>query len=195
MSLPSVDRSTRDTGEPCGRYSSRFEQWAREQGKPAIHHDQAELIEHLDTSVRTHPATRDLLAEGVAQGVVRCSYRDVPCQSRIDWLNPHRGLVTLEVCDGLNWLDSSLRSNGPAHRLAFERALLAELTSTWVPAHIIAVETRAPYRCGVWRVSRLLLRGVRKENEQALTRLKRYRELDHWPTGFEQIRTLMPLGF
>jgi len=183
------------TGEPYGRFSPEFEEWSRQQDKPVLHHEQAELIEQLDFSARSHLAVRDLLAEGVAHGVVRCTYRDVPCQERFDWLNPHRGIVALQVCDGLGWLDSTLRYGGPAHEFAFQQALLTEVTGTLVPVHVVGVETNPPHRCGIWRVSRRLLRQAQRENEKALTHLKRCREFDHWPTGYEQIRTLAPIGF
>lgn len=183
------------TGQPCGKYSREFEQWAGEQGKPALGPDEIELVEHVARSVASHDAACDLLADGVAHGIVRSDYRGVLCQERFDWLNPHRGIVALHLCDGISWLDSTLRYGGTAHTLAFRRALLAEATGQTVPVHVIAVEKRAPHRCGVWHVSRLLLHGVQRENDKALRRLKRCRDRNHWPTGYERVRVLKPLGF
>lgn len=183
------------TGEPYGRYSPEFEQWAKEQDKPVLSHEQAELIEHLDFSVRSHRAVRDLLAEGIAHGVVRCTYRDVPCQARFDWVNPQRGIVGLVICDSISRQESHFRCGGPVHELAFQRAILAQVTGAIMPVHIVAVETYSPHRCGIWHVCRGLLNQAQKENEDALARLKRCRELDHWPSGYEQVRTLAPIGF
>ena len=59
-----------------------------------------------------------------------------------------------------------------------------------VPVHIVAVEKREPFRCGVWRVSDDTLAIARKENEAAIRRLIRCRDLGDWPTGYEEIRML-----
>lgn len=183
------------TGEPCSRFSTEFQKWAEEQDKPVLHHEQAELIEQLDYGVRSHPAARDLLGEGVAHGVVRCNYRDVPCQARLDWLNPHCGLMGLFVCRCLDSVDSTLRYSGPTHEMAFQRSLLAVVMGKLVPVYIVGVEKEPPHRCGIWQLSRRLLGRAQRENDSALTRLKRCRELDHWPTGYERIRTLAPIAF
>jgi len=76
------------TGEPFGRYTKAFERWAAAQGKPVLTDDQAALIEHLHASVRSHAIASELLSNGVAEGVVRTAYLDIPCQGRLDWLNP-----------------------------------------------------------------------------------------------------------
>ena len=183
------------TGEPCGKYSFEFEKWAREQGKPALGTDEVEAIDNMARSLAAHGPASGLLASGVAQGIVRSDYLGVACQERFDWLSPHHGIVVLYVADGLGYLDSTLRYSGTAHRLAFGRALLAAATGKTVPVHVIAVEKSAPHRCGVWHASRLLLRGVQRENEKALRRLKQCRDRDHWPTGYERVRVLKPLGF
>lgn len=52
--------------------------------------------------------------------------------------------------------------------LAFELGLIEQVTEASLPAHVIAVEKRAPYRCGVWFISGRVLRKARKENEQAM---------------------------
>ena len=183
------------TAEPYGKYSFEFEEWAREQGKPALATDEVEAIENMARSLAAHNAACDLLASGVAQGIVRRDYLGVASQERFDWLSPHRGIVALYVADGLSYLDSTLRYGGTAHRLAFGRALLAAATGKTVPVHVVAVEKSAPHRCGVWHASRLLLRGAERENEKALRRLKQCRDRDHWPTGYERVRVLKPLGF
>ena len=183
------------TGQPCGKYSREYEQWASEQSKPILGPDEANLVEHVARSVASHDAACDLLADGIAHGIVRSDYRGVPCQERYDWLNPRRGIVALHLCDGLSWLDSTLRYGGTAHMLAFRRALLAEATGKAVPVYVIAVEKRAPHRCGVWHASRLLLCSVQRENEKALRRLKQCRDRNHWPTGYERVRVLSPLSF
>jgi hypothetical protein len=179
------------TGEPYSTYSSEYRQWAAEQTKPILTVEHANLIEHIAFGYRAHDAARSLLADGVAEGVVRGYYCDVPCQTRLDWLNPKRGVVAVLVCDRFSYLDSHLDS-GFVHALAFDRDLLAQHIDRRVPVHVIAVEKQLPHRCGVWAISERLLRRARKDNERALARLLECQRLNRWPTGYERVRKLAP---
>jgi hypothetical protein len=178
------------TREPYGRYTKAFEEWAAAQGKPVIDNDQALLIENLNDSVRNHPLAVELLSDGVAEGVVRTQYMGMPCQARLDWLNPHRGVVDLKTTDTLSFLEGSARVYGYIHQMAFYRSLVFQATGEVVPVFIIAVEKHEPYRSGVWTIGQDVLGAVQKENEQAMERLAECRQLNQWPTGYETLRTI-----
>ena len=105
-----------------------------------------------------------------------------------------RGIVAVIACDRFTCLDSHLRYSGPVHELAFHRALLAQHVGRNVPVHIIAVEKEILHRCSVWVISERLLRRARKENEKALAQLQECRRLNRWPTGYEGVRKLAPIG-
>jgi hypothetical protein len=176
------------TGEPFGNRTKAFQEWAEAQGKPVLDDAQAALIENISGSVRGHEHAAALLSEGVPEGVVRTEYCGVPCQARLDWLNPHRGIVEFKTCDNLDWFQTDARSYGYAHQLAFYRALVVCVAGTVLPVHVIAVEKREPFRCGVWLMGENVLEFGLIENEEAISRLKTHRERDHWPTGYEAIR-------
>ncbi|MCD6404322.1 MAG: PD-(D/E)XK nuclease-like domain-containing protein [Planctomycetes bacterium] len=72
--------------------------------------------------------------------------------------------------------------------MAFYNALVAAAVGSRVPVWLIAVEKREPFRCGVWRMGDDVLGIVQRENEEAIERLKRCRETDTWPTGYEEVR-------
>ncbi len=178
------------TGEPFGRYTKTFEEWAAAQGKPVITTDDAALIRKLDESVRTHGLAMELLASGVAEGVVRTTYMGMAAQSRLDWVNPSRGLVDLKTCDHLTWFEGESRGFGYLHQMAFYRALIFQATGVIVPVFLIAVEKREPHRTGVFALAPDVLNAAQKENEQAIERLARCSAADHWPTGYEDLRTI-----
>jgi hypothetical protein len=182
------------TGQPYSQYSMEYQQWAAQQSKQVLTAEQADLIEHIDFGFRAHDAARQLLSDGVAQGILRRRYCGILCQARIDWLNPKQGIVAVVPCDRLSSVESQVRYLGPAHDFALWQALLAQVTGSWLPVHLIAVEKRLPHRCGVWAVSERLLRRARKDNEKALASLLKCRQLDRWPTGYERVRTLAPIG-
>jgi hypothetical protein len=176
------------TGAPFGSRTKAFQDWVETQGKPVLDDEQGELIESMYAAVRAHEHAITLLADGIAEGVVRTEYCGIPCQVRLDWLNPARGIVDLKTCDNLDWLETDARSFGYAHQMAFYRSVLACVIGLVLPVHLIAVEKREPFRAGVWRMSEQVLGIVRKENEAAIERLKTCRDRDHWPTGYEDIR-------
>jgi len=178
------------TGQPFGRYTKAFEQWAEAQGKPVITNDDSALIEKLNESVYTHKLAVDLLTDGRAEGVVRTSYMGMDCQGRLDWVNPSRGLVDLKTCDHLTWFEGESRGFGYLHQMAFYRALIFQATGVLVPVFIIGVEKREPHRTGVWAVAQDVLAAAQKENEQAMEHLARCIAANHWPTGYEDLRTL-----
>ena len=178
------------TGEVYGSRTKAFAEWATAQGKPVLTDEQAALIAELNAAVRAHAIAAELLADGVAEGVVRADYRDVPCQVRMDWLNPELGIVDLKTCDTLTFFEVSARSYGYIHQMAFYRAVLGQAVGNLadIPVHIIAVEKQEPYRCGVWRLAPDVLKHAQKDNEQAMERLKRCEATSSWPTGYEEIR-------
>ena len=182
------------TGKPYSQYATEFQKWAAQQCKPVLTVDEAALVDHVDFGFRAHRAAKELLSVGVADGIVRTRYCGMLCQARLDWVNAKRGIVAAMTCDRLDYVASHVRCSWPANEFAFQRALLAQVIGRHVPVHLIAVEKREPHRCGVWDISERLLRRAQKDNEKALARLRECRRLDRWPTGYEQVRKLAPIG-
>ena len=178
------------TGRPFGANTKAFSEWAEAQGKPVLSQDQVELVENMASGVAMNDEAVDLLLYGRSEGVVRAVYCDTPCQIRIDWTHPHCGIVDFKTCDELDWFEADDRRYRYPHQMAFYQAVLAEVIGEQVPVHIVAVEKREPFRCGVWRVSDDTLAIARRENEAAIRRLKACRQTDRWPTGYEAVRML-----
>ena len=84
---------------------------------------------------------------------MRAEYCGTRCQIRIDWTHPHRGIVDLKTCDELDWFEADARRYRYMTQFAFYQAVLAKVISQFVPVHVVAVEKREPFRCGVWRLS------------------------------------------
>ncbi len=179
------------TGKPYGRNTKAFQSWAEEQEKEILTEEQDALVQSLQEGVARNPQARELLSEGLAEGVIRTRYCGEASQIRVDFFHQERGLVDLKTCDQLDWFEADARRWRYANQVAFYQRVLAEATGEVVPVHIIAVEKREPYRCGVWRVSDDTLAIARSENEAAIRRLRSAREEDHWPTGYEEIRMLV----
>ncbi len=179
------------TGKSFGVQTKAFAEWAAVQGRPVLTEEQVELIENLATGLATNTQAVDLIVDGQAEGVVRSKYCEMPCQVRLDWVNPERGLVDLKTCDDLTWFEADAKRYGYVHQLAFYRAVLAQvLGQLLVPVHVIAVEKKEPCRCGIWRVADSALAEAQRENEAALRRLAVCQRTGTWPTLYEEIRVL-----
>lgn len=179
------------TGKPFGANTKAFAEWAALQGKPVLSQEQVDLIEQMASGLAQNNEAVDLLLYGRAEGVVRTEYCGTPCQIRIDWLHPNRGIVDFKTCDDLTWFEADARRYGYHRQAAFYQAVLARvLGDQRVPVYLIAVEKKEPFRCGVWRLSEATLAQAQRENEAAIRRLLNCRERAEWPTGYEEIRVL-----
>jgi hypothetical protein len=176
------------TGQPFGSSTKAWAEWAEAQGKPVLTTEHFNLVTRMAEAVQQNAEAKALLAEGAAEGVVRTEYCGIPCQIRMDWFNPQRGIVDLKTADDLTWFEADARRYGYAHQLAFYRAVLAQVTGVWPHVHLIAVEKKEPHRCGVWRVSDDTLSIAQQENEAAIRRLRHCTGLGTWPTGYEEVR-------
>ncbi len=176
------------TGELFGPTTKAYAEWAAAQGKAVLTVQQFDLVENMADGVRANGMAVDLLSEGIPEGVVRCDYRDVPSQIRMDWFDAHRGIVDLKTCDDLTWFEADARRYGYAHQLAFYRAVLQQVIGVAMPVYLLAAEKKEPYRAGVWKLTDDSLAQAQKENEAAIERLKRCIATDTWPTGYEECR-------
>lgn len=178
------------TGKPFGSTTKAFAEWAEKCGKPVLGDDDAAIVEQMAASVKAHAFARELLAMGMAEGVVRGTLEGVPCQARIDWINPtiDRGIVDVKTADSLDSFEWHIGAFGYVAQLAFYRALVAQACDRTLPVHLIAVEKREPFRCGVWQLSPRVLDKAAEQNTAAIRQLVGCRAADSWPTGFESLR-------
>ncbi len=181
------------TSQPFGSTTKAWAEWAEAQAKPVLTNEQHELVCELAAAVQMHGVATDLLRNGVPECVVRVDYLSIPSQARLDWLSPTQGIVDLKSCDDLTWFEADARRFGYVFQLAFYRAILQIASGAMVPVHLVAVEKKPPFRCGVWRVEPEILTLAQNANERAMQRLLICQRDDYWPTGYEEIRVFEQL--
>ena len=177
-----------NTGAPYGPTTKAFTEWATSCGKQVLTNAQNDLVQKMAEGVRVQQMAMDLLASGIPEGVVRAEYCGLPCQIRMDWFDPHRGIVDLKTCDDLTWFEADARRYCYAYQLAFYRAVLRQVISLPMPVYFIAVEKKEPFRCGVWQVHEDVLNQAQRENEAAIERVHLCMKADVWPTGYGEVR-------
>lgn len=176
------------TGMPYGAGTKAWVEWAESQGKETLTSEQASLVANMEASVKAHPIASRLLAEGIAEGVVRAEYIGARCQIRMDWFDPFGAIVDLKTVDSLDYFEVDARRYGYCHQLAFYAGVLQSRIGVVAPAFFIAVEKREPFRCGVWKVAVETLDAARRENEAAIRRLLECQAKNEWPTFYEDQR-------
>jgi len=179
------------TGKPFGSTTKKFLEWQEEQQKPVIPLEKAELIEAMNAGVRMNKLACELLEVGRAEGVLRNEYCGVKCQIRIDWTHPEYGIVDLKTCDDLDAFETDTRKYGYKSQLAFYHAVLQTVVPDLPPVvHIIAIEKREPFRCGVWMMTEETLTAAKLVNEAGIKRLAESQATENWLTGYETVRIL-----
>lgn len=186
------------TGEPFGKTTKAFREWAAAQSKSVVSGPEFALMAKLQQSVWNHHEALNLLDDGVAEQTVRVKYRDEPCQIRMDWFRAdcegRSFICDLKTCENIDWFESDARRFGYQNQMAFYREVLrrgmeeAGCDERPVDCYLIAVEKREPYRCGVWKLTDGILDSAARENERAIEELRECRRMNVWPTRYEDMR-------
>jgi hypothetical protein len=171
-----------------GPTSKAYTEWAAAQGKPVLTDAQLQLVKNMAAGVRAHSGASALLRSGQPESVARAHYCGVPSQIRVDWFSAQAGIIDMKSCDDLTWFEADARRFGYAYQLAFYCAVLAAITGKTFPVHLIAIEKKEPFRCGVWLLSDQTLAYCQRENEGAIARLSACQQNCAWPTGYEETR-------
>src|SRR5574344_67936 len=187
------------TGEPFGKLTRAYREWADAQALEPVSTADFGFMSKLQSAFWLHPVAGELLSDGWAEGTVRTTCNGEPVQIRIDYFNPNfvnpltgaaGAIVDIKACEAIVFVESDARRYGYLHQLAFYREAMRIASGAAVPVYIIAVERKAPYRVGVWRLSSEALDDAKSDNERALSLLRECRCLNVWPTGYEEIRIL-----
>lgn len=178
------------TGKVYGLDTKAVFDWEAEHGKTVITDDMGRQVEAMAFSVSMHRRARILLTGGTPESWIDAHYCGIPCCGRLDYDAPMR-ISDLKTCDDLDSFEHDARRFGYTHQMAFYRSLVSARDNCRpfdIEVFFVAVEKKAPYRCGVWRIGQDILAIAQKENEAAIERLKRCQETNQWRTGYEEVR-------
>lgn len=176
------------TGEPYGRSTKAYREWAGKITTPIISQKDAEMMLSMQAVILEHDKASELLSAGFPESTVRNTLCGVPAQCRIDWYDPERNIIVdLKTCANVDRFAKDALDLGYIHQMAFYSALVEEsrpdkeLPECW----LIATEKSEPYRCAVYNVTRLSLARAREENEAAFAELAQCRATGVYPTRYE----------
>lgn len=184
------------TGEPFGKTSKAYREWAAAQAKEVVGGSDFAFMLKLRESVWTHPVARELLDDGVSEQTVRCEYCGEPCQIRMDWFRSDYGgrpvICDLKTAQDLTYFENDARRFGYPQQMAFYREVLRAASGGEIEADcfLVGVEKSEPMRCGVWKLTDGILQACAAENERAIAELRECRRTRTWPTRTEDMRIL-----
>ena len=180
------------TGEPFGKLTKAYKDWAATQTKKIILTNEFDFMQRLQEAVWAHPKAAELLDECVREATVRTEYMGERVQIRMDAFNPTlNAVIDLKTCDHLDYFANDSFRYGYVEQMAFYHDVFAAASGgVDLSAWLIAVEKRAPFRSGVWQVAASALARAKEINERAIAELQDCRRQDVWPTRYEEVRIL-----
>lgn len=181
------------TKRPFWRGTQAYEKWAMAQGKKIVSQEEFTLMLRLQEAVTTHAEAMKRLQDGHAYGILQTTLQGVLCQTRPDWCSSEYGIVDFKYVKDLNRFEYHASINDFVYDMAFERAIVRNLTGLTVPASWIVLEKGEPFRASVWEIPADVLDKAEHENAAAIDRLTVCRQTDTWPTGFEKPRVFRPM--
>jgi hypothetical protein len=146
----------------------------------------------MDTSVAFHSVASKIITNGEAEKIIRGELHGVACQSRVDYLvteDKSGYMIDLKTCQDLTWFEHDAKRFGYVGQIAFYHDLLVT-QHDYIEATIVAVETKYPYRVGVWRISPDTIKAASEDNKKLIEYYQTCRDANGWPTGYEAIRVM-----
>jgi exodeoxyribonuclease VIII len=175
------------TGEPYGKATKAYQEWEQAQCGKIIRPEDYATIVTMNSSVQHNATAKGLLATGDSECVVRAELYDVPCQIRIDWLTSG-AMMDLKTTADINRFEYDAKRFKYLLQSCFYKMVYEKAFGEKIDAYICAVEKVQPFTCGVWLVTDAVIERGEKIIAAALTRYKKCKELNRFPTNYENMR-------
>ncbi len=178
------DRFTADqpinksTGKPFGTNTKAYQEWVASHDKTVIKPEELTKILAMAESVTRHQHVSPLLQTGEAYKVFRGRSYDTPAQCKVDWVSEDNQCLQLCTTSNLDEFENHIGK----YRYQLQFSLISQLAESW-SMFAVAVESREPYRTGVW--------CIRPDESQLVAAIHQYKEaaaMQKWTTGFERLR-------
>ena len=172
------------------------ERWAElnAEGKELILTSQFNTVRLMRKSLKKHYLVKSIMKQGISESVLRTEYMGIKCQCRFDRLSPEWGIPDLKTCRDLHYFKNDARYKyGYYYSAGFYQSLAYHVAPEfgYLPFCFIVVESKPPYKVGVFNVPEEVLEYHRYKVMDALISLKECQESGIWPTGFEDLQTII----
>lgn len=185
------------TGRSFSSGSKAFELWLDEWGldrERILTMTEAADVRRMLAAARTHREVADLLAEGWAERSAKAALAGEPCQIRLDWLRPDGAAVDLKTTADIDRFETDAKRLGYLNQFAFYRDVARAAGAEGLRMAAVVLEKKPPFRAEVWKFSDEILEPYSAQNALSIAFLRRCREKNRWPTGYEGSRDFPPAG-
>lgn len=184
------------TGKPFGTTTNKWKEWeyaVEADGMKVITPPTANLVEKMAKSTFAHKEAAKLLhLAPIREGVIRCKYNGFDCQIRMDAFGMLNGIVDLKSCANIHKFQYDANNFHYPNQLAFYRQVLRiAVPDACDDVHIIATEKAGMLVTGVWKIPSAVLDEAQEENEYNMVQMRGCMQSGIWPTGYEDVRTLL----
>lgn len=188
---PDSGAFNKTTKKPYGYDTQAWKKWEKTQGKTGITETDFETVKAMGEAVKNHQFAAELLADGFPEAVLRETYCGTPCQIRIDWTNNVREtVVDLKTISDITRFENQFRNFRYANQMAFYAGVWMAKFGSLPSVSMIAVETAAPYRVGVWTLTPATLKDAKLFNETTIPKFITSKQSGIYPTNYENERTI-----
>jgi hypothetical protein len=175
---PVVDRRTKAGKE-------QYEDWsATLNGRDPVTLDQYDTAQHIARSVRSQPAWAPLLIGSEIEVTAVSDIDGHRCKGRADIV---AGKTLVDLKTAANASPQAFSRSMATYGYHIQAALYCDLfgADRFI---LVAVETAAPYACGIYTVDDASLEQGRIEYRRALAGIRECRATDNWPSyGAQEI--------
>lgn len=190
--MPGTEPINDKTGKPFGAATKAYQEWLESSasGRVVLTPSDYELVNGMASAVANHTQAGFLFEQGQAEGVLRTEINGVAVQTRMDWFNPDIGIVDLKTITDLDEFGEQFEKFNYGLQGAFYQCVAEEVLGKCLPLYFIVVEKNPTHRVGVFTVNQHRLERERRIVEYQLRCYGDSLQNNHWPTGYEQIRTI-----
>ena len=184
----------KNKGKFCRRDSKAYKEWEQsihENGMEVIRPDDYARAIAMMEAMAGHKLVQEILetSKGYYEAVVRVDKPEC-LQIRCDDIMPDLKVwLEFKTTKNLRFFEADIKRFGYLTQICFYRKVLLEKTGEIYTPAMIAVETQAPFRCGVWQFTEKDMEARTCEIDAALRRLQACKITGKWPDGFEDIQT------
>jgi hypothetical protein len=177
---PDVDKRTKE-GKTL--YQSFCE---ANKDKTVITLDQLQAVAGMAESVASHPACREILADGQPELAVTWEEEGLDAKAKCDWVSS-AALIDLKTTQNSEYsvFSKTIVNSGYHRQMAFYKSGLA--ANCIHPEHclIIAVESKAPFTVNVYSVENDLLEAGEGQYKELLRKYAQIKDMDVLPSYTE----------
>lgn len=165
----------------------------KEEGKELITSKMHKVAMKMRKSLKAHKIITKVMAQGVSERVIRTNLYGVDVQCRYDSATPIHGFPDLKTCRDI---DNFKRDARWKYGYLIQAGLYTEIAKKvapqfpYMPFCFLVVESKKPYRCGIFRCDEDDMDWARMQVMDGLMLLKECRETNVWPTGYENSQTI-----